>query len=353
MNNKIHGLLYFLILIMSLIIFIIIPKSDFSEKENRPLLSKVTIDFETFLSGDLNENIETFFKDQFFMKDKWITIKLGIDKLLLKNENNNVLLTDTMLFDKTYHIDNYYIKRLNYINAFANDVPSSLMLVPNKDMIYSDALPSLFDNSLMLDSYKDIKDSTNFIDVYDTLSNHKDEYIYYNTDHHWTSLGAYYGYLEFINNPINYILKEITTDFKGSYYAKAGVVNMESDTIKILDYDYNISICNDNQCNNSFYFNKHLTRYDKYKYFLDGNHPLQIVTNKNIEGKSLLLIKDSYANSMVPFLSYNYDTIYIVDLRYYDGNINELVANVDEILYLFNFRTFISKEPLGLSKLGG
>ena len=182
--------------------------------------------------------------------------------------------------------------------------------------------------------------------LFDLVSEeNKDKYIYYRTDHHWTILGAYLAYYEFIKSigeePIDLsILQGTDLDgFYGTYFSKAKPFNIASDILTFYEFD-NINMDISGHIYESLYDYSKIKLRDKYALFLRGNNPLTIIKNNNLNnGKRLLVIKDSFANSVIPFLTQNYEEIHVVDLRTFTTRISTYLNenNFDNIFILYNF----------------
>ena len=194
-----------------------------------------------------------------------------------------------------------------------------------------------------------------FVDVRQTLAAHKSEYIYYRTDHHWTSLGAYYAYSQLCQTlgltPFDTAAHTaLTADgFYGTHYAKARTWNAVPDVITYYDLANTLTVWNVTAAGQpaegqttGLYDTEKLSVYDKYAMFLHGNNGLSRVQG-NGSGR-ILVIKDSYANCFVPYLTANYADIDVVDFRNYNYGLDQLIADngYDQILVLYNFDSFKS-----------
>ena len=194
-----------------------------------------------------------------------------------------------------------------------------------------------------------------FVDVRPTLTAHKSEYIYYRTDHHWTSLGAYYAYSQLCQTlgltPFDTAAHTaLTADgFYGTHYAKARTWNAVPDVITYYDLANTLTVWNVTAAGQptegqttGLYDTEKLSVYDKYAMFLHGNNGLSRVQG-NGSGR-ILVIKDSYANCFVPYLTANYADIDVVDFRNYNYGLDKLIADngYDQILVLYNFDSFKS-----------
>ena len=205
-----------------------------------------------------------------------------------------------------------------------------------------------------------------FINVLPALYDHKDEYLYYRTDHHWTTLGAYYAYEAFCKElgltPFDRSTHTVETaeDFYGTHYSKARTWNAEPDTITWYDLQNKLTIWNvtgpgqpTDGTETGLYDTAKLDVYDKYAMFLHGNNGLSRVEGDGT-GK-ILVIKDSYANSFVPYLTANYGAIDVVDFRNYNYGLDQLIADndYDAILVLYSYSSFTSDPYLYRAGVAG
>ena len=205
-----------------------------------------------------------------------------------------------------------------------------------------------------------------FIDVLPTLTEHKGEYLYYRTDHHWTTLGAYYAYQQFCETlgltPFDRDAHTAETceDFYGTHYSKARTWNAEPDTITWYDLQNSLTVWNvtgpgqpTEGTTTGLYDLDKLKVYDKYAMFLHGNNGLSRVEGSGT-GK-ILVIKDSYANSFVSYLTANYAAIDVVDFRNYNYGLDQLIAanDYDQILVLYSYASFTTDPYLYRAGVAG
>ena len=226
------------------------------------------------------------------------------------------------------------------------------MIVPNSYTIYEEYIPwgikLLNQENLINEVYKANSKDRN-IDLVSLFKKNKEEYIYYKTDHHWTSYGAYLAYKAYIESlgekpiDLNSLKKNEAAGFYGTYFSKAKLFSAESDILTYYDID-NITMNIQGEIFESLYDYDKLNTRDKYSVFIKGNNGLTIIENKNIKlGKKLLIFKDSFANSMIPFLSQNFQEIHVVDLRSFSWKVSEYMKNTNfnEILILYNMESFL------------
>ena len=234
------------------------------------------------------------------------------------------------------------------------------MVVPAASVIYPERVPAaapILDETVYLNQIQTAVEESGgtFVSVEQTLADHKDEYIYYRTDHHWTTLGAYYAYSQLCDllglTPFDLDSHQAVEipDFYGTFYSRARTWNAQPDTLTYYDLDNPMTIYTvtgagmpDAGETTGLYDLAKLGVYDKYAVFLHGNNGLSRVEGDG-EGR-ILVIKDSYANSLVPFLTANYAEIDVVDLRNYNYGLDTLIADndYDQILVLYSFDSFKS-----------
>ncbi|MTI69277.1 MAG: hypothetical protein FH751_03335 [Firmicutes bacterium] len=363
--NKII-VIVFIVFIFTINIFnILMPDKEFSESENRVLSQFPKFSMEKLTSGRFSNKFETYITDQFIFKDFWVGLKSDIERFSLKNENNGIYFgKDGYLLEDFTNSDEVLannIKSINYFNKKLPDLTTYFLLAPNSVKIYEDKLPMFsepYDQSKIIDRVKKNLNGE-FIDVYDILKRKKDEYIYFKTDHHWTMRGAYYAYQMFCNNiglksfDFNKFDKEIVSNsFYGTFYSKANNRHIPADKIEIFkpkfNTSYKVHYLDEDKYTNTLYEFNHLDKKDKYSLFLDGNHSLITIKTDVKNNKKLVIFKDSYSHSFIPFLANHYKEIHIIDLRYYKLNIYDYIKenDIDEALFLYNVSTFSSDENL-------
>lgn len=236
------------------------------------------------------------------------------------------------------------------------------MLIPNSIYINQDKLPDnveVYNQREIIDNfYKKLNNKIEKIQITDILIENKSKYIYFKTDHHMTSLGAYIAYAVFTlqkgENPVDIRdLNKITIseEFLGTFDSKAQISNQETDEIDIYVNEKNIKIEEvqyDNEITQSIFNREYLNKKDKYSFFLNGNNAKVVVKTKEKNGKKLLIIKDSYSHIMAQFLCQNYEEIHFIDPRYYKMSITDYAekSGITETLFIYNVSNIIT--DLGL-----
>lgn len=342
------------------------PDRDFSEKENRVLAKMPEADLEDIFDGTFSAGYETYLTDQFFFRDGWIGIKTRTERLMGKQEINDIYFADDgYLIEK--HTGDFETaaaeQNIRALSAFLQEQINhygtehvTAVIAPNAVSVLKDKLPP-FAVSAREDEYLDeiaqnLPEGT-FLDLRDVLKEHREEYIYYRTDHHWTTLGARYAYdawaqkISLETLPMQSYEREVLTDvFYGTVEAKVGYP-VQADTIERWNPEKEISYTlsynhKTEEKKDSLYEESNLETRDKYAVFFGGNQPLtEIETDAGTE-RRLLVIKDSYAHCFVPFAIQDFDEISMIDLRYFNESLKEYMENSDfsDILFLYNASGF-------------
>ncbi len=334
----------------------------FSETENRVLASKPKFSAETLFKGSYTQDYETYVTDQFVSRDKWIRIKTYTDIFLQKREIGGVYLgADGYLLEQ--HLPEKYTtgqetKKIDLLEKLVQRWDATVMLVPTADNILTDKLPAYapyYDETRLLGLVEERVGSEHWVDVYSILKEHAGEEIYYRTDHHWTSLGAYYGYLAWAEAQGETAevykiedLETVTEDFLGTLHSKVNL-DMKGDAIQYfpstlsrpmtITYDFK-------RTTDTCYEKSHLDTKNKYAFFMDDNHAFVEIDTDYHNGKVLFVIKDSYANCFVPLLLPYYEKIYVLDLRYFNGRLFGFMEQYEpeggmDVLVLYNCVHFL------------
>lgn len=360
-------IIVFCALFFGMFLFSLFPKEkEFSETENRYLQQKPEISLKRVLNGTFEADYEAYIKDQFPARDSWVGLKNKFEYSLGKQEMNGVYVGRENYFIENHPAQNYesnlakenIVTLSNTVSQYEKMLGEGhvkVMLVPNAVTILGDKLPEYampYNQMEYLEQVKgEIKEEEVWIPLYETLVQHKEEGIYYHTDHHWTTLGAYYGYEQWCKEsgitPVALSDMEqtlLTKDFLGTISSKINFA-MKADEMYRFEpkgADYTAAYMNREE-ENTLYDEEALKIKDKYAYFLKGNNGIVTITNHSMEeGETLLVVKDSYANCFLPMIASHYKTVYVVDLRYYSNLLSESVAEweIDDLLILYNVNSF-------------
>ena len=351
---------------------IIMPKKDYSENENRYLKKFPEPTFDNLKDATFMKDSETFVSDHFILRDFFMTIRTIYERAAGRNRINGIYMCRD-----GYYIEEYKglentgriegaIKRLSEKTEKA-DIRA--MLVPTAVQILSEKLPSTAKNGDQISDIEKIKKSLEktfdeinrsgrtacFVDVNDALENASDEQIFYKLDHHWTTPGAYAAYKELAKSfgfePLErnqFTEKTLSTDFKGSFYSKVNDLLAKPDSITVFEsgrLSLTVNYPDKNLTTDTLYADEYLSKKDKYSYFLNNQNSLVEVKNSNAEsGRVLAIVKDSYANCMIPFLAEHFSTIYVFDTRFYRNSTIDFINTngVTDVLFLYNMYTIDS-----------
>ncbi|MCD8095272.1 MAG: hypothetical protein LUE12_03990 [Ruminococcus sp.] len=325
---------------------------DFSEMENRTLAQKPEISKEAVSSGKLDDDFEEYYSDQIFLKDALMAMKTTCDYAVGKTCQNGVFFGSDGYMLQQYIEDTENVEaNISYLNDFAKklDVDVDLLLVPNSIAVNSDKLPigaftddqletvSLIENSL--------DENIAFFNPYEILC--ELEQAYYRTDHHWTAAAAKTTIEQWLLSA-GFQLKDIdysynqTENFYGSLYSKAPAAFVKPDTFDYYEnptLNVTVEYVSESSRSDSLIDESYLDKKDKYSSLLGGNFSQIKITSECESDEKLLLLKDSYANAVVPILANYFSEIYIIDLRYFHfESVSKLVEEqgIDRVLMLYN-----------------
>lgn len=345
------------------------PDKSFSEMENRNLAQKPVVSLNGLLTGKFMSEYESYVTDQFAGRDGWTAAKAAAELASGKQENNGVYFCGgSTLITRFDAPDAEKVeKNLTYINKFAglSSVPVYFGLIPGAATVWADRLPEgapNYDQKLVIDRAAQ-STAAQFIDLYTPLMEHKGEEIFYRTDHHWTSLGAYYGYtgvagaLGLTPVPLtDYVKTTVSTDFYGTVFSSSGVrwvrpdsmdTYVPEDGVTVTSYTYDAQ-GNPVEVARQLYDESFLAKKDKYAMFLGGQQALGVVRTGHTDKPKLLLIRDSYSDSLVPFLTPHFSEIHLIDLRYYKQSAAQYIQDngIDTALVLYSVPNFVSDTNL-------
>ena len=371
-TSALMGTVFLVILMAVFIANIIIPDKKNSDEENRVLQQLPSFSVSAYKEGRFESKIEDYASDQFIFRNGFIRLKTAADTALGGLESNGVYRCrdNYLMEDITVPTKDVKESNTSALTAFkeANpDLKMYFLLAPNAANILSDKLPvavSTANQNKYMDDFFETVESLGItpIDVRDTFKEaKKDTQLYYRTDHHWTTDGAYlaFGQVDSVmelKNKVTYTDYAVKNDFRGTLASKSGFVNGMDDAIKIYlpaedseGYENSVIYYSDTkEKTTQFYQVDSLDTKDAYTVFGGSNHPMYTVRTPLDTDRHLLLIKDSYANSMVPFLSQCFSEIVVVDPRYFYDNIQDIISSesITDVLFLYNANTFFADMSL-------
>ncbi|MBQ7338626.1 MAG: hypothetical protein IJW40_09280 [Clostridia bacterium] len=359
---------------------LVTPQKEYSADENRNLATAPALTADALLDGSYTRGLGDYFADQFPLRSSFVRLKTICEQLLFKGENNGVIFgKDGYLIPRPEYTDAQYEvlrRNLGAMASFAElltdsaateDIPLYLTPVPRSVDVNRAYLPALYDTAAADAAWEVYHDRTNAlsltsIDLYAPLLDAADNgsQVWFKTDHHWTSEGAYLAYVALgdvlgytPHDRADFTLETVSEDFLGTTYSSAGLTAQGSDTITLWRYDddrdYRTEIWEDGKVVRvlqGFYDTEALAGKDQYSVFLGGTHAhIRVEPPTAQELPTLLLIKDSYAQSLAPFLARHYRLI-LIDPRSYretgaQPSVSTLIANEqpDAVLLLCGIDT--------------
>lgn len=355
---------FFLIFIFSVpIITLFTEDKKINEIENKILTQLPKLSFDNIYTKRFMKKFDDYTSDQFPLRTSFIKLKNTYNYIIGQREFRDIYvgqdnrLMEEYTFNKDLVNKNIdAVLKTSLLMYDKQNIKSTLMVIPTSIDFYKNTLPEF----AISDSQKNTLDYINnsisneylkFYTPYDILNKHKDKYIYFNTDHHWTQLGAYIAYLDIFgynidDNKLFNNYDKLSDNFYGTYYSKALLPIIKSDSLYAYNNftDFKIEIDFD-KTYESLYDKNKLNGKNKYQYFLHGDPAFAVIYgNENVDNE-VIIFKDSYAHSFIPFLTSNYSKIHVVDPRYYNIDLEsylELNPNINEALFIYNIQSFNS-----------
>lgn len=323
--------------------FFLTPDRAFSENENRYLQLTPKLSWDTVMSGDFMEDMEEYTSDQIVFRDLWTATRSLLQRAEGKEDISGTYLGAEGRYFAKVTEDSFnragLEKNAGYIREFfaASGKSCRAMIVPSPAGVLRDMLPEnapYYDEAGAFERL-DTALGGSLLDVRETLADVEDPY--YHTDHHWTTMGAQAAYRRWAEVTGHTVREDAlvcaTEEFRGTLYSKVLLPDSVYDSVYYAPEITAESVVCDGK-DGTLYDGDALTRKDKYELFLGGNYGQCVITTGTENGKHLLLVKDSFANSFVPFLLGDYETVTMIDLRYFRGSMAELAAESDDILVL-------------------
>ena len=360
-----NAVIFFGVIILADLLLILSHGRTFSDNENRMLQQPPALTGTSLTSGRFMNQFEDFVADQFFYRDGWIQTKLKMDKMLGRKSSNGVYFgrDGSLIEDTAVPDDEDLARNLEAINHFAQihpDLAVVMSVVPNASEINVPMVPAGAPLRSQTRDIEKIKSALSgdvlFADVTDILLRHRQEQLYYRSDHHWTSLGAKYAFEEIagymgIHPDSSYQVLTVADDFSGTMASVSGdfgVTDLVDIYVDDPEIPYYVEYAGDPVKYSSIYKSSALEAKNKYEVFFGGNYPRITVTTTNRTERNLLVLKDSYANCFIQFLLPYYDKIVIVDPRYYSDDLEAELASsaITDVLILYNENTFVQDNSL-------
>ena len=336
------------------LLHILLPDRTFSPVENRTLSSMPDFSWSALVDGSYTSRLEKYLEDQFPLRDGWMGLKNRYEYLLGKREFHGVYLCGDRLIHKIEDASRAeqniaYLQKLTELT----DIPVYLGLIPTAAEVYRDQLPAgaeNFDQAAYLKKVRESVPDAVWVDMEKWMDGASGVSLFYRTDHHWTSAGAWHGYaalMEAMGEPFEPLgtPETVSENFYGTLYSSSGVHWLAPDTIERYVSGESVTVENfEKGETHGLYVDSFLGEKDKYASFLGGNTPLYIIRNPEAASEEkLLVVRDSYSDAMAPFLSQYFAEIHLVDLRYYRTSVAEYAREngMDRIFVCYSVENFV------------
>ena len=336
------------------LLHILLPDRTFSPVENRTLSRMPEFSWSALVDGSYTSKLEKYLEDQFPLRDSWMGLKNRYEYLLGKREFHGVYLCGDRLIHKIEDASRAE-QNISYLQKLTEltDIPVYLGLIPTAAEVYRDQLPvgaENFDQAAYLEKVRESVPDTVWVDMEKWMDGASGVSLFYRTDHHWTSAGAWHGYaalMEAMGEPFEPLgtPETVSDDFYGTLYSSSGVHWLAPDTIERYVSGAGVTVENfEKGETHGLYVDSFLGEKDKYASFLGGNTPLYIIRNPEAASEEkLLVVRDSYSDAMAPFLSQYFAEIHLVDLRYYRTSVAEYAREngMDRIFVCYSVENFV------------
>jgi len=367
-TNLLLGAVFIPVLALIVAANFAVKDKEVSETENRTLSQRPVFTLHGVADGTYMDQFESYASDQFIGWDAWRKVYTVFCRIGGSREEEGVFLgkNNQLMEDISVPDEETLDATISGLNRYAEDnedVRVSMLLVPDAAQILQDELPifaqTADQSALFGEVENELSDRIQWIDGISVMENHSGEKLYYKTDHHWTTQGAYDMFLDTAAMfdiedaaSVSYDVYTVTDTFNGTLSGTSGFDTDISETIEVYipqeDFPYVVTYVEEQTKSASLYNTEALDTKDQYAVFLNGNHSLIEIETAAENDRVLLLVKDSFANSMVSFFIPYYREIVIVDPRYYAGYLDDLTEtyHVTDTLFLYSGNTFFTDTNL-------
>ena len=357
------------------VLHILTPDKEKSESENRMLEKFPEFSSESLFSGEYTASITRYLSDQFPFRDFFITVKASSENALFRMENGGIMYGDDTLTARLDSPDTNDLEvNLEAVKGFTtalenSGIPAIFAPAGRRVDVCTDDLPPAFGTKSQDSLWSEIDGfggtlDCGYLNLRDPLMSHSSngEEVYFRTDHHWNTYGAYLAYSEIWNKlpgsvtegltlreADDFTREVVTEDFLGTSFSSSGASWITPDTIELFRFDGDdtipVTVMDTGETHTGLYYREYLDTKDKYSVFLGENHGrVDIGTG---ERRKIVIIKDSFAQSVTPFLAADFDVV-LIDPRYTTGSIFKTVTELspDAVIILMNADTLTSSAVL-------
>lgn len=336
---------------------------EYSETEKRYLTQPPKWNWSAVRSGSFQKQLESWTEDQFPARDLWVSIHSYAQLLTGRSSLQDVYFCrDGYLINAPATQDlTVFQTNLERFDAFAKecDVPVSLMMVPSAGCLKEELLPAGHLPYPDKSQYELAEENVTHMTVINPLKALKDadlhQAVQYRTDHHLTAYGNYilsecwWRHQGLPSLPVDHFNIERSDNFYGSSWSGSGYRLTKPDMLELWDSGGEVCVTitdpgKEPIASDSLFFREHLKELDQYPVYLDGNHCQTVIENPEGTEGTLLILKDSYAHCFAAMLAERYETMILMDLRYYRGEISQMIRDyaVDQVLVLYGTSTLLT-----------
>lgn len=366
---------FFAFIYVFAVMFWVMPDREKSDKENRALASAPSFSLQTLADGTFTADFAEYMADQFPFRDFFIGVKAGCERTLLKGQNNGVIIgddgylvtrDDDDLKEDGYTNASQMESNINSIAEFMKKAPErgvdvTFAVAGRTQDIAISKVPSVYGSESSDKTWELFGSLCNgagidYLDLKAPLREHFEngEYVYYRTDHHWTSLGAFYALCEIekaaglpVSDINSFVPETVSEDFFGTTWSTAGIFGGTPDAIELFRFEGDERIertVSGKDGTLPMYEIEALSGKDKYSVFVGGNSALVTLEAPQENREKILVVKDSFAHSLIPLLAKDYD-VTAVDLRYYSASLWDLCEEkgIEKVILLYNMDTLTNQ----------
>ena len=355
---KLFALAFLTLLLLPAAWLLFGPQREFSENENRYLAQAPELRAESFRKGEAQSELETWMADQFPGRDLLTGAATAVKKAAGYRQIGGAYLGKDGYYPEAHEPESFsltkYRRNLGYLAETAKQagVPATALLIPCAASARPELLPAgglSYDPELALQVAREVMPEVGLPDLTAALRAAGDEQLFYRTDHHWTAAGAAAGYACLTGGNGNRAPERTVfcEDFYGTTWSKTLDPFAKPDRVELFSLPKGVTATADGEPI-PVYDLTAKDRKDKYTVYLGGNHGLVTLTGGCSNGKTLLVLKDSFANCLAPLLTADYETVILVDLRYYAGSVRSLIARTgpDELLFVYEMSGVASGDDI-------
>lgn len=351
------------------LLFMLLPYRTFSDAERRYLAEPPKLSEERLSDWSFDDKVETFLADHLPGRNALVSINAYATLYTGRQVSTDVFcdsegyLVEAPVRDAPEELE----KRMRRIAAFGENTKLSpyLIAVPSTGFIRRESLPKPLAALYRDDAIQKKIEAFDGVKVVPILERFQAEgqNWFYRTDHHWNADGAFAAYEAFMraagHEPLSkdaFTRREIP-GYSGSTQSRSALWLHPTDTLTVdepKDLSVTVTFSDKDGTFSSLFYEEHLNAYDRYPLFLDGNHPVTVIENYNAsaDAPNLLLVKDSFGNSLAPYLVPSYHTVVMVDPRYCKRGVADLCEQyaIDEVLFCYSIDHLMTDESLRVLK---